>query len=77
MAKIWEERRPGYHSYFKEGERSVMYGDVRATIIDPNAPVKYEGLVYSPMPRGTKVGIFDTLDEAKVAVEQECIVRSL
>lgn len=77
MAKIWEERRPGYHSYFKQGERATIYGDVRAINIDFEAPVVYRGQVYDPMPGGTVVGTFPTLDEAKAAVEQECIVRSM
>lgn len=77
MAKTWEERRPGYHSYFEVGNRVQIYGDVRAVNIINDGPVSYQGQVYDPMPQGTKVGTFDTLDEAKAAVEQECIIRSM
>jgi hypothetical protein len=77
MAKTWEERRPGYHSYFEVGDRARIYGDVRAVNIDFEAPVKYSAQVYDPMPEGTKLGIFDLLADAKAIVEQECINRSM
>lgn len=77
MAKIWEERRPGYHSYFEEGDRAKIYGDVRAINIDFQSPVVYRGQIYDPWPRGTIVGTYDTLDEAKAAVEEAANVHSL
>lgn len=77
MAKIWEERRPGFHLYFDSIERTKLYGDVRAVSIDYEGPVDYKGQVYDPMPQGTQVGTFPTLAEAKAAVEQEAIVRSM
>lgn len=77
MAKIWEERRLAYYSYFEQGNKAKIYGDVRAGALVQDGPVTYKGQVYDPMPDGTPVGTFDTLAEAKAAVEQECIVRSM
>ena len=71
-SKVWEERRPGYHSYFYSNDRAHICGDVRAVNTKPNAPCEYEGQVYSPMPKGTKVGIFATLNEAKAEVQKQC-----
>lgn len=70
--KAWEERRPGYYAYYDVIDHSVIYGDVRTIIVDPNEPCKYVGSVHTPPPRGKVLGTFDTLEEAKQAVEDEC-----
>ena len=75
--KSWEERSPGYHSYFKADDRTIIYGDVRATNIDFEASVVYIGLVYTPAPYGINVGTCATLAAAKELVEQECDRQSL
>jgi len=75
--KKWAERRPGYHSYFSVDDPAVMYGDVRAVNFDPSSPCSYVGLVYTPPPYGMKLGAHPALEDAKLAVEQECIRQSL
>lgn len=77
MAKIWEERRPGYHAYYEEGNRYATFGDVRAFNDDFNLPCQYAAIVYTPPPTGTPLGTFSDIESAKAAVEQECINQSL
>lgn len=72
MARIWEERRPGLYYYFYEEDRTKIVGDVRSTNIDYDSPVVYKAQSYDPPPGGTYLGVFNTLQDAKSAVEKAC-----
>jgi hypothetical protein len=71
MSRSWEERRPSYYAYFDNNKRSLIYGDVRTKNISYDAPCVYEATSHFPAPRGKNLGIFNTLEEAKRAVESE------
>lgn len=76
MAKIWEERIVGYYSYFEEDDKRQAYGDVRTVQPDYTKPVNYMSTVYTPPP-GSVIGTFSTLQDAKEAVQQECVRQGL
>lgn len=68
---------PGFHVYFKVGERTTIYGDIRTTNNSLSLTCVYNARVYTPSPGGTQMPMFFDIESAKRAVEQECITQSL